>query len=70
LQPRFGAIAVLPVHSKPGEAAIRVLVTATKASRAPLALLPALVLADRALRPTPEAEAVLRDGAALPLPVS
>ena len=44
----FGAVRVLPVHPKPGEPAIRVLVRARKASRAPLALLPGLVLNDDA----------------------
>jgi tRNA1(Val) A37 N6-methylase TrmN6 len=63
----FGAIAVLPVYSKPDEPAIRILVRATKASRAPLAVLPGLVLNDAAGRPTPEAEAVLRAGATLAL---
>jgi tRNA1(Val) A37 N6-methylase TrmN6 len=63
----FGAIAVLPVHPKPGTAAIRVLVRATKASRAPLKLLPSLVLADADGKPTAAAEAVLRGGEALPL---
>jgi tRNA1(Val) A37 N6-methylase TrmN6 len=55
------------VHSKAGEPAIRILVRATKASRAPLALLPGLVLNDCAGRPTAESEAVLRDSAVLPL---
>jgi tRNA1(Val) A37 N6-methylase TrmN6 len=63
----FGAVAVLPVHPKPHAAAIRVLVRAVKASRAPLALLPGLLLADQAGRPTQEAEAVLREGALLAL---
>ena len=63
----FGAATVLPIHSRPGETAIRVLVRATKASRAPLALLPGLVLNDRAGRPTALAESVLRGGAVLPL---
>lgn len=63
----FGAIAVLPVHARPQQAAIRVLVRAVKASRAPLALLPAFALADAGGRPTPQAEAVLRHGATLPL---
>jgi tRNA1(Val) A37 N6-methylase TrmN6 len=44
-----------------------VLVRAVKASRAPLMLLPGLILADAEGKPTPEAEAVLRHGAALPL---
>ncbi len=67
LDPAFGGVTVLPVHSKPGEPAIRILVRAVKASRAPLALLPGLVLNDRAGRPTAQAEAVLREGAVLPL---
>jgi tRNA1(Val) A37 N6-methylase TrmN6 len=67
LEPGFGGVTLLPVHPKPGEAAIRLLVRAVKASRAPLTLLPGLVLNDPAGRPTAEAEAVLRDGAALVL---
>ena len=63
----FGAVTVLPVHPKPDAAAIRVLIHAAKASRAPLALLPGFILADAAGSPTTEAEKVLREGAALPL---
>jgi tRNA1(Val) A37 N6-methylase TrmN6 len=63
----FGAVTLLPVHPKPGAAAIRVLARAVKASRAPPALLPGLVLADAAGAPTVEAEAILRAGAVLPL---
>jgi tRNA1(Val) A37 N6-methylase TrmN6 len=63
----FGAITVLPVHPKPGAAAIRVLVRATKGSRAPLKLLPGLLLADADGKPTATAEAVLRKGEALSL---
>jgi tRNA1(Val) A37 N6-methylase TrmN6 len=63
----FGAIAVLPVHPKPGAAAIRVLVRATKGSRAPSALLPGFLLADSDSKPTAAAEAVLRKGEALSL---
>jgi len=67
LAPAFGAATVLPVHPGEEEAAIRVVVRATKASRAPLALLPGFVLNDRSGHPTAQAESVLRDGAALPL---
>ena len=67
LDPEFGGIVVLPVHGRAGEPAIRILARATKGSRAPLVLLPGLVLNDRSGRPTPEAEAVLRHAAALPL---
>jgi tRNA1(Val) A37 N6-methylase TrmN6 len=45
----------------------RVLVRAVKGSRAPLALVPALLLTGADGRPSEEAEAVLRHGAALPL---
>ncbi len=34
----FGAIAVKPVHPRPGAAAIRILVEATKGARGPLRL--------------------------------
>jgi tRNA1(Val) A37 N6-methylase TrmN6 len=63
----FGAITVLPVHPKPGAAAIRVLVRATKGNRAPLALLPGFLLADADGKPSVAAEAVLRKGEALSL---
>jgi tRNA1(Val) A37 N6-methylase TrmN6 len=67
LAPAFGATLVLPVYPKPAESAIRVLVRATKASRAPLQLLPGLVLNDTTGGATREADGVLRAGAALPL---
>ena len=51
----FGAVVILPVYPKPDQPAIRILVRATKASRAPLALLPGLVLNDAAGHPTPQA---------------
>jgi tRNA1(Val) A37 N6-methylase TrmN6 len=62
---RFGAIAVTPVYPKPAAAAIRVVMSATKDSRAPLAVTPGLVLADNNNKPTVQAEAILRDGAPL-----
>jgi tRNA1(Val) A37 N6-methylase TrmN6 len=61
----FGGITVLPVHPKPGAAAIRVLARGVKDSGAPLTLLPGLVLADAENRPSAAAQAVLRHGAAL-----
>jgi tRNA1(Val) A37 N6-methylase TrmN6 len=66
----FGAVTVQPVHPRPDAPAIRVLVRAVKGSRAPLALLPGLALAGADDRPSEEAEAVLRHGAALPLAMS
>jgi tRNA1(Val) A37 N6-methylase TrmN6 len=67
LEKDFGAITVLPLHPKPGAAAIRVLARATKGSRAPLAMLPGFLLADAIGKPTAAAEAVLRNGEALSL---
>jgi tRNA1(Val) A37 N6-methylase TrmN6 len=67
LAPGFGAIAIMPVYPKPGAAAIRVLVSAAKASSAPLSLLPGLVLADSNNKPSAQADAILRDGAAIGL---
>jgi tRNA1(Val) A37 N6-methylase TrmN6 len=64
---RFGAIAVLPVHGKPGGHAIRIIVGAVKSSGAPLAILPGLVLAAEDGKPTDAAEAILRHGADLTL---
>jgi tRNA1(Val) A37 N6-methylase TrmN6 len=67
LTPGFGGFAVLPIYPKPGQDAIRIIVRATRSSRAPLRLLPGLTLNDRDGRPTPEAEAVLRGGRELAL---
>jgi tRNA1(Val) A37 N6-methylase TrmN6 len=63
----FGGIAVMPIYPKPDAPAIRVLVRAVKESRAPLALLPGLVLTDGNGLPTQAAEAVLRSGSQLAL---
>jgi tRNA1(Val) A37 N6-methylase TrmN6 len=63
----FGASAIVPVYPKPGAAAIRVLVSAAKTSNAPPSLLPGLVLADSDNKPSAQAQAILRDGAALVL---
>lgn len=67
IEPAFGAVAIQPVHPKPGAAAIRVLLRAVRASRAPLVVLPGLLLNGEDGRPTVQAEAVLRDGGMLPL---
>jgi tRNA1(Val) A37 N6-methylase TrmN6 len=61
----FGAIAVLPIYPKPNAPAIRVLVRAIKASRAPMSVTPGLLLNGDDGRPTTEAEAVLRRAASL-----
>lgn len=58
----FGAIAVMPVHPRPDAAAIRIIVTATSGSRAPLTLVPGLLLNGADGRPAAAAEAILRGG--------
>jgi tRNA1(Val) A37 N6-methylase TrmN6 len=65
LSQAFGAVSVLPVYPKPAAPAIRVLVRSVKGSRAPLVLLPGLLLAGADGIPAPLAEAILRAGEAL-----
>jgi len=67
LKRSFGGVAVLPVHPKPGAAAIRVLVRAAKQSRAPLTIYPGLILNEADGRPSEAANAVLRGRSVLPL---
>jgi tRNA1(Val) A37 N6-methylase TrmN6 len=70
LDGRFGGIVVLPVFGRAARPAIRVLVRASRGSRAPLSLLPGLALNDADGQPTDEAEAILRGGEALPFEVA
>jgi len=58
-------VSVFPLWPRAGEAAKRVLVRAVKASRAPFALLPGLVLHEAGSNYTRAANAILRDGAGL-----
>jgi tRNA1(Val) A37 N6-methylase TrmN6 len=60
---RFGDIRVAPLHPRLGAPATRVIVQGVKGSKAPLQLLQGMVLHEASGRFTPEAEAVLRDGA-------
>lgn len=62
-----GAPALMPLWPRAGVAAKLVLVRAIRGARGPARLLPGLVLHDTAGAFTPEADAILRDGAALPL---
>lgn len=64
---RFGAIRVFPVFPREGMAANRIIVHGVKGSRAPLQILPGLVLHGDAHEFRSQAEAILRDGAALML---
>lgn len=66
LEGRFGAADIVPLHPRAGEAAIRVVVTAVKGSRAAPRLKPGLILhADASPRWTPAADAIQREGRAL-----
>jgi tRNA1(Val) A37 N6-methylase TrmN6 len=63
---RCGSFAVRPVQPYGDQPAKRILVQAIRSGRAPLRLLPALVLHDRSgAKHTPEAEAILRGEADL-----
>ena len=67
MQNRFGDIRIAPLFPRLGSVASRILVQGIKGSKAPLQILPGIVLHDDGNGFTPEAEAVLRDGAAFPL---
>jgi len=67
LEPKAGGIEVIPLHSKPGQAAKRLILRAVKGGKAPLTLRPGLVLHRPDGGYFPEIDAVLRDGAALPI---
>lgn len=64
---RLGAVTIVPVHPRAGEDAIRLLLSGIKGSRAPLRLLPPLVLHGPDGQFTPPVEAAAR-GEALALP--
>jgi tRNA1(Val) A37 N6-methylase TrmN6 len=57
---RFGGIEIRPVHPREGAAANRLLIEATKGSRAPLRILPQLVLHDETNAFRPEIARMLR----------
>lgn len=67
LEKGFGGIEIFPLWPRAGEPAKRVILTARLGSRTPLELKPGLVLHAPDAKYTPEAEAILRDGAALAL---
>jgi tRNA1(Val) A37 N6-methylase TrmN6 len=60
-----GGVLLFPLWPRADEPAKRVIVQARKGSHVPLQLLPGLVLHSNDGRYTPEADAILRDGAAL-----
>jgi tRNA1(Val) A37 N6-methylase TrmN6 len=67
LERGFGGIVVKPVHPRAGEAAIRIILVAVRASRAPLRLASPLLLHGPDGRFTPEANALHRGEAVLKL---
>ena len=62
MEGRFGDIRIAPLYAREGTAASRVIVQGVKGSKAPMQLLPGLVLHTENSQFTPDAEAVLRDG--------
>ena len=64
MEERFGDIRIAPLYAREGTAASRIIVQGVKGSKAPMQLLPGLVLHDQSSQFTPEAEAILRDGMA------
>jgi tRNA1(Val) A37 N6-methylase TrmN6 len=67
LAAKAGSFQIRPVHPHTDDPAGRVLVRAVRGGRAPLRLLPALVLHERGgAKHTPHAEAILRGAADLP----
>lgn len=68
LDGRFGGIGVLPIHPRSGHPAHRIIVTGRKGSRAPLQLLPGLVLHGTGNAFLPAIDAIFRDGAPLAWP--
>lgn len=67
MQRRFGGLAVKPVYPRAEAACVRLLVSGIKGSRAPLAILPPLVLHEADGRFTPESEAIHRGDSFLEL---
>lgn len=67
LSGRFGALSLLPLHPRAGAPAVRILVGGTKGSRAPLRLLPGIVLHGDDGRFVPEIDRVLRGPERLPV---
>jgi tRNA1(Val) A37 N6-methylase TrmN6 len=64
LSGKAGAVAILPVHPRQADPAKRVIVSAVKVSKAPLRVLPGLVLhAGRGRAYMPETDAILRGDA-------
>ncbi len=68
LDGRFGGLQIWPLHPRTGEAAHRLLIRGHKGSRAPMKILPGLVLHRAAGTFAPEVERVMRGPVALEWP--
>lgn len=64
MESKFGDIRVAPLYAREGTAASRVVVQGVRGSRAPMQLLPGLILHGLGNDFTPDADAVLREGMA------
>ena len=64
---RFGALTLLPLHPRAGEAASRLIVTAIRGSKTPLCLLPGMALHENDGAWTPAAADILTGRKVLPL---
>jgi tRNA1(Val) A37 N6-methylase TrmN6 len=67
LEGRFGALRILPLYPRASAPAHRIIMEGRKGSRTPPVLLPGFVLHEPNGAFTPEAQAILRGGAALSL---
>ncbi len=65
LEQKLGAIEVIPVYSKSGQAAKRIIVRGVLGSKKPLKLCEGIVLYSDSDMPTPQADALLRHGESL-----
>jgi tRNA1(Val) A37 N6-methylase TrmN6 len=63
----FGSLAILPVHGDPATPAIRVLIRAIKAGRAPTQIYAGVMLNDESGVPNKQVQAILAGKSALPL---
>ncbi|NDW06092.1 tRNA1(Val) (adenine(37)-N6)-methyltransferase [Jiella pacifica] len=67
LEARLGGVTVLPVHTRAGAPAERIVVTARRGTRAPLRLLEGIALEDAGGHPAELSEGIARGTATLPL---
>jgi tRNA1(Val) A37 N6-methylase TrmN6 len=64
MEDKFGDIRIAPLYAREGMSASRIVIQGIKGSRAPLQLLPGLILHEDDNIYSADAEAVLRDGVA------